>query len=650
MNVCKAPLAFSFAKPLWELLLTYGFGLVGILGFGLGVEFLIRKRWRTGFGASRAPLADQTLFTHAFLEGTVVLSYLLLLLSLLSVGNHGILGFVWPLATLGWVVGGVSVWRIRQRRPDGSTLSASISGLKKWEWALLFLLIGPTAFHLVSAPIGFSDTTSIWAYHSKELSCFPLFNAPFVREKVWTGTHPEYPLFLPFLHAYFFSLGDSFRDDWVKSWQSVSFACAVIAAYSKVRTALASRLTAFAILMPFLALASGFFTDGRVELNSAIFVWMASIALIQPETGDGEKAAGTGFSADLGRFSIYLAGFLFCKNECFVGSLLLAGSAGLMSFANFNATAQNNFVQSWLQKAKSCAFLLPWLGAVSLWIVVMRFLPSLHEQYPKRLISFDAWKNGIPNISYIIHGCLSEMKARIFRPIFFAFPLFLAFLVFGFLLQRRLRENLTAKTAGLLLFWGISMLGVFLAVYIVSPFGKDLYAMTFVRLFSELFPAISVGMVLVFWLLSRKRNPDLPIAPRLWSRTLGVILQCGWILYFGVSVKRDSIGFLREYRHLVRENKTEISAYHADAEWKTAFEFDRELPPASRGAFLHPKGEYYTLNYLLFPRLLYPAAPNIIAGTTVPWPVWNSPQEVPLSKLGFEFIVDDEKVIYVRPP
>src|SRR4051812_32068628 len=100
MNLCHAPLAYSFTKPFWQLWGGYAFGLMGILGWGLGFELIFRKKTKS-FG-----------FYHAFLEGTVISSFILLILSTL-----GFWQTAWPVAFAGIAIGFASlfvVWRNRK--------------------------------------------------------------------------------------------------------------------------------------------------------------------------------------------------------------------------------------------------------------------------------------------------------------------------------------------------------------------------------------------------------------------------------------------------------------------------------------------------------------------------------------------------------
>ena len=52
-----------------------------------------------------------------------------------------------------------------------------------------------------------------------------------------------------------------------------------------------------------------------------------------------------------------------------------------------------------------------------------------------------------------------------------------------------------------------------------------------------------------------------------------------------------------------RKSRVEIPS------WKAALALDRELPVATRGALVSVP-VYFQINYLLYPRLLYPAAPD----------------------------------------
>lgn len=629
MNICGAPLAYSFAKSPFQLWFSYLCGLLGIWGWGLGFEFLFRNRVR---GWS---------FWHAFLEGTVITSFLMLLLSVLG----SVLGFwqtAWPVTLLGITVGLVSLffqWRgkwQKKKHPRRSILEA----------ATVLIITLPTAFFILMSPFWLGDTSSIWGFHAKVLTCFPLFGSSFVQEKVWAGTHPEYPLFLSFLHSLFFALADSFRDDWIKVWQSVSLICGVLAGFFSLKRVFKSSLPAFSGVFIYLVAGGHGIVKSSVELNSSLFVWLFALSLV---------------SNDRWRMSLYLLGFLFCKNEGVAGSILFVGLllaysffqkkplTQTGSFTQARSLTSNPLVDSksfthpksssdpkelthskGLAYLKNITYLGPWAVGAAFWIWIMTLLPSNHEQYPSHLLSLDAWKNGIPRIPYILEKCFQVLRPnRDWRFMMLLLPL----MGIG-LLSRPIRKSTDYEGALLPVSWATLMLGVFLCIYIVSPWGPDLYSITFFRLFIQIFPAMGVSGIAILAILGNDKNQGI--------RKFGILAQVVLMVYYGVTVKNNFLGTIENYLLLAKDKQIGTEGYLHDPEWNQAFAWDKVLPPASRGAFIHPKGYYFTPNYMLFPRTLYPSPPNQVAGTLAPWPAWKTMGEVPKKELGLRFIIETE--------
>ncbi len=596
MNICQAPLADSFNKTPFELWIPYLFGLLGIWGWGLAFEFLFRKRLNE-FSA-----------LHAFLEGTVLVSFILLFLSVL-----GLAGVAWPVAISGIFLGALSrVLAAKQRQSINPVPKARVF----WEASFVVFLALPAAFCLVVKPLWLGDTSSIWGYHAKVLTCFPLFEANFVREKVWAGTHPEYPLFLSFLHSFFFTLSNSFRDDWIKIWQGISLIVTVPLAYFEIKKGLGRKLHAFSAVVVVLCALSQGLLQGTVELNAAAFIWLACIALLVQ---------------DRWRMSVYLAGFLFCKNEGMVGSvffvaLILGGS---LVKSSFDKLAIQERKTRWSQ----FLYLAPWVVLGGFWLLILSRLPSLHEQYPTHLVSLAAWKKGMGQAVYILSGCLESLRTnRDYRYLMLSIPV----LTISLLSSRRLRRDPVFEAMALPLVWGLGMLGLFLAVYIVSPWGPDLYTITLQRIFIEIYPAFAMSLVIFAAILMK------PDSGKLKVERLGYSLQVLTIVYFSVSLKNNSLGLIENVIELYRKQELGLVGYQRHPEWSEALGWDRKLPIAGRGAILHPKRYYFTPNYMLFPRVLYPTDPSIIAGTVKPWSAWESSSEVPTQKLGLSFIVDGE--------
>jgi hypothetical protein len=474
----------------------------------------------------------------------------------------------------------------------------------------------PTALYYVSVPLGFGDTAAIWGYHAKVLSCHSIFSSNFAHEKVWTGTHPNYPLFLSFMHALFFSLADSFRDDWIKIWQSVSLLCAVFIGYTSVKKVLKRKLEGFSAITLFMAIACSLFSDGRVELNSALFVWLVGLALL---------------TEDFWRISIYLLGFEFCKNEGLAGSLIF-----VLCLIAYNHHSKKSL--------KNLRYLTPWVVGTLIWLIVLSRLPSHHEQYPSRLLDSTSWIAGFKEFPQILKGCARMMwEDRVDRLIFFTLPI-LSFVLFKInpgpktkrspALMNELSEWRRLKSISILLLsWGFLMLGIFMAIYIISPWGPLLYKITFDRLFAQVYPALALSLVVCLSLFTRFDSD--------FAKKFGVILQIALIMYYGVNVKNNSVGRMRDYALKLSRNEVGLNAYRLDPWWAYANRLDQKLPPASRGALLNPKIVYFFPNYLLYPRVLYPTHPDVVAGTQNEFKKWEKVEQVPWQSLKLKFILDE---------
>lgn len=179
MNICNAPLSYSFTQSNWQLWSGYLCGLLGIWGWGVGFEHGMRKKLHSFE------------ICQAFVEGTVIVSLIMLIFSLLGVWQ-----VAWPITIAGLGVGAVALRK--ERKLQGKKFFGGLGYRKqgfKWEWVVLWLLALTCGFHLISSPLFIGDITAIWGIHAKELSCSSLFHTHFFNEKVWAGTHPEYPLF-----------------------------------------------------------------------------------------------------------------------------------------------------------------------------------------------------------------------------------------------------------------------------------------------------------------------------------------------------------------------------------------------------------------------------------------------------------------------
>lgn len=590
MDVCHAPLINSFNKSPIELWTAYFFGNLGILGWGLSFESLFRSKLKSSS------------LSHAFLEGTVLVSFILLALSLL-----GLVSVAWPVAIFGITLGLISKFFAIRSTDQAGSYSPDRS---TWDCKLAFLLTLPAAFCLVVKPLAIGDTSAIWGYHAKVLSCFPLFKSNFVLENVWTGTHPEYPLFLSFMHSFFFRLSDSFRDDWMKLWQGISLLAAVNAAYFDIRKRLQLKLHAFTAVVLVLCVLTRDFLQGPVELHSAIFIWLALVALL---------------SNDRWRMSIYLGGFLFCKNEGVVGSLLFI----FLVLAFFLSQLKIKKPTFEALEPRNIFYLFPFFIMAGLWIAVAIFLPSLHEQYPKHLLSLVDWKTGMSHVHEIVVGCIRSIYLnRDYRFLLFTIPL----LAIGTFLSRRLRKDDNFESIALPLIWGFGMSGLFLAIYIVSPWGPTLYTITLQRLITEVYPAFVMSLVVATAAVMQVDNQTL--------KRLAYFFQILTLAYFGITFKNNSLGLVNKLYAQYRGHELGLIGYQTRPEWSQALRWDRTLPAAARGALLNLKDFYFTPNYMLFPRVLYPTDPSVIAGTYRDWSAWTNREEVPAQILGLSFIID----------
>ncbi len=110
-----------------------------------------------------------------------------------------------------------------------------------------------------------------------------------------------------------------------------------------------------------------------------------------------------------------------------------------------------------------------------------------------------------------------------------------------------------------------------------------------------------------------------------------------------------SARFIRQFKGDLTTRHLGLPVYRADGMWAIAFDLDRQLPAAARGAMLEGGDiRFYEMNYMLFPRLLYPASPNVATGVFNDWKQWQTVAQVKESRLPFDFIVQDGRI--VNPP
>jgi len=398
-------------------------------GSALGVAAI------SGWGAlvERALPRREFSLAHAFLQGTVVIALLRLLLSLAGWCNPS-----WPLALAGAALLPLALWRAPLARPSWLAVAAVAAGV-------------PLALRQLSAGIGFGDLTAIWSLHAKALTCECALQRRFALEPCWAGTHPDYPLYLPFLHSFLFTLNASFRDDWVKLWQSLAWLAALAAtARSMGRDSAVKGAAAVGALLAAAAAEHGAlpFAEAFVEVNSAIFAALVACALL-----DGEPA----------RLPLYLFGLAFTKHE---GLVVAAIFVLLLALTHRRAAAA------------TLVLLAPWLYALA-------HLPARHENYPARLIDPSAWSAGLHDAPQILAGCAARLAQL---------PWSLVIAAALVATVAAVKANRGAFTC-LLAFW--LACAAFFATLVVSPWGPTLYQMTLERMFLHAYPLAAFAAIAV---------------------------------------------------------------------------------------------------------------------------------------------------------
>lgn len=582
--LCNAPLSLSFADGGLLQLGPYVLGLVGIFGWGAAIERLL------------APRAEGASLAHAFLQGTVVVALLLFggTLAGLPVAS-------WLASGVAWLGVAMAVALLpglmRRRRPAGT------SALPVWVMAPVVVAAAIGALDLASRPMVPGDLTAIWAFHAKALTCEALFDSRYVLEPVWAGTHPDYPLFLPLLDAFFFALADSFRDDWVKVWRAVAFlvmTISVVRSVARVTGRRAPPALVGAALIAFVTLPQTTMLDGIVDLNVMAFSALAAAAVLE-----GQSV----------RLPLYLFALVFTKHEGMVQAFSLVGLLGLTALV---AERRRGLAAS----ALTLRWVAPWLLLTAVWLAVLGRLPSLHENYPARILSLDAWREGLAAAPVVLRGYVEVLSHQVF-----AMTLGLGAAGLALVALRR-REFAAVQRPAVLLAAFFGMLVVFFLIYLVSPFGPELYKITLARLFSQVAPLALLAFA------------ALPLATSARSRrTQGVLLAAG-VAVFGVYAAQKSGKRAFERAEAVRTGRFGLDAYRADPAWQQAFAVDAIVPPGARGALLGEE-RYFEWTFRLYPRLLYPAPPETLAGTWRPWVPWTvvAPDEV--KRLQIAFIVEN---------
>ncbi len=613
VDICQASLQDALDAPALRLAEGCILGVCGILGWGLCVEVALRRF----FG--RFSVA------HAFLNGVAIVS-LLLLTGTISGFCHeaGLVAFT------GVAAGAVSLWALRRANPNRVTAATpapdvSLSARSRW-LGLLMLVIGlPLSLRLVAVamPLG-SDLTAIWAFHGKVLACECLFDSHYVKEPVWAGTHPDYPLLAPLLYSYFFRLTGSFRDDWVKIWESIAWLATLSIVFGDMRRATGRDLYACAAnvaLLGLIPLVAGpnQNMDGHVDLIVLLFSAVITSSL---------------FAGDFARLPIFLFGLLFTKNEGMMLGLAFIGLHTLFVLASFRAGPLR-------QRLRQLRYIGPAILLGAVWIAVFVHLPQRHENYPSRLLDPQAWTRGLTMWPAIWRGWRDMLTGSQWLATLLVAPPILAACLW------RLRDpdpaiRRSASLALLSLSWFTVVMAAFFCIYLVTPWGSDLYQVTLGRILAPAFPPLAFAVLVGASI----------IAPRRLSRTTSVIIACalaaccfGWGASFVDSMKATK----RELDQMSSKGTMGAGYYLRDPSWAFARSVDAHVAPAASGALIGTEN-YFISNYALYPRRLYPASPETLAGTWREWHPWLAvpPNEVSRLKLGF--ITDTRRMMLLPPP
>lgn len=431
-------------------------------------------------------------------------------------------------------------------------------------FVVIFTLVMTASVY--SYPIAPGDSTYVWTYRAKSFTCEPIFQSDLMRERFWTWAHPEYPILQPMLHSFFFALHKSFRDDMVLIWQALLVLGTMMLIQRKVgekATPWSGALLALATLFLFHK-----YMRGEVELTVGMFTAVTAIAVIV----NSQKLLPIG-----------MLGMAMTKNEAAVSALIGIGciALALPKFRNRN------------------------LGLSALLVVLAiaftQLLPSFHETYPHFIFSAQAWREGFDRLSTILPGM---------AVVPFGFPMYyFALQVVAVLILYRLRIGAMGWS---MLAWLFVLQLAFVAIYMITPWGKDLHRITYSRLYVQsLAPVfLATGYLLIqhgvrtrqitcaLWviaminpmILNRWREGEIP-RPR--AATLGRLLP-------GAIPHMDA----------------RVPAKSAAVKGKVALLGDRDI------------FEVYLLNYFLYPRKFYAQAPDVVFGTWRPMANWTEiPQQ-----------------------
>lgn len=377
------------------------------------------------------------------------------------------------------------------------------------------------------------------------------------------------------MEAYFFALTNSFRDDWSKLWEVAAFLALLSVVLRETYSLSESAVLATVTAGALLTLMSNEGWDGKVEFAVFVFTALCAVAFLKQ---------------DWKRMPLFLFGLAFTKNEGLVSAL-----AAWVIFAPFMTRSREG------RRAMAFSAIL-----IAVWVAIQSRFPSNNVQYPSELLSLASWKQRLSNYGIILLAMRYHLQHWQWLNLFVLAPCVV--FIGGVLRGRKGREGWA------LFLWPVSMIGVFSIIFVISPWGPRIVAGSFDRL---LFPLSALMILSLFFVLNRAGG-------RSFVRWAGFAI----LLFLCIRVKVTS-----EWEDVLR-----FTNYTSQSDWQTALRLDRELPLGGSGAVLN-EPMYYTMNYLLYPRLFYSADPQVIGGTYRPWNWWTEPAEVPKDPR-YQFILD----------
>jgi hypothetical protein len=150
----------------------------------------------------------------AIVLGTAAVSWLLFLWSLCG-GDLGP-GISWTLTGLGWIGGGVSLWR-RRLSGHGRELFDDDAALARCLQVVVAVLLILVAAQTLQTPQRFWDERAIFAIKGKVLYLERTVHSPLLAHADFVQGHPRYPLLVPLAEAHLYSLLGRIDDRWAKA-------------------------------------------------------------------------------------------------------------------------------------------------------------------------------------------------------------------------------------------------------------------------------------------------------------------------------------------------------------------------------------------------------------------------------------------------